>query len=261
MLQKWIKSSLALLCAVVFLLCAAAPAMASTMHEVTVGENAKLEVQLMDSSGLTLSPGKPIDTISYIVKSKPEGAKVSAQTSDDSELENSGKLTIAFRCDKEGTVELQTFIRVKDSSKFYTGDYTIQVVADATKASKIVIMSVGSQQIIVNNDVVKSDAAPVIHNSRTYVPLRVLSDIFEAQCSYDNNTHQVTVTKGDNTIVMTIGADTYMLNGTSAVLDAPVYISQDRTMVPIRLIAETFGVVVKPTYAENGSVADIMFQM
>lgn len=255
------KNSFILLFTFIFLLCSTNVVFAADTHSVTVNENARIDVQITDQSGRTVAPGKPIDTISYIVKSKPEGAKVNAHTADDSELESSGKLTMAFSCDTPGTVELQTFIRVKDGNKYYTGTHTIDVVEEKSENSKIVIMSIGSNQIIDNDAVVKTDTAPVIHNDRTYVPLRVLSDIFGAQCNYEQEKRQVTVTQGDNTITMVIGENSYTLNGTSTTLDAPAYIIDGRTMVPVRFFAEAFGIVVKPTYSENGAVADIMFQV
>ena len=247
MKQHLQKRGLIFLLAAVFLLGSTGIALADDVHTVTVNENARIDLQITDSEGRSVAPGQPIDTVSYIIKSKPEDAKVSAHTANDSELESSGKLTMAFNCDKPGTVEVQTFIRLKNASKYYTGLHTIQVEPEKTADSKIIIMSIGSKQIIVNNDVVHADAA--------------LSDIFEAQCSYDNATQQITIVKDDNTIVMTIGADTYTLNGDEKTLDAPAYIANSRTMVPVRFIAEAFGSVVKPTYDQSGAVADIMFQL
>lgn len=255
------KHGCILLLTAVFLLSGVAAALADDQHTVTVNENARIDLQITDSEGRSVAPGQPIDTISYIIKRKPDDAKVSTYTADSSQLEDSGKLTMAFSCDKPGTVEVQTFIRLKNAAKYYTGLHTIQVEEEKSSDSKIVIMSVGSKQIIVNNDVVHADAAPEIQNDRAYVPLRALSDIFEAQCSYDSATRQITITRGDDDIAMTIGADTYTANGVEKPLDAPAYIAHDRTMVPVRFIAEAFGSVVKPTYDQSGAVADIMFQL
>jgi hypothetical protein len=260
MKQRLQKNGWILLLTMIFLLCGSGMALAEDVYTVTVNQNAQIDLQITDSGGRTVAPGQAIDTISYIIKSKPEDAKVSATTANDSELENTGKLTMAFCCDKPGTVEVQTFIRVKNSAKYYTGIHTIQVI-DAKKAdSKIVILSIGSRQMIVNDDVVQFDVAPEIQHDRTYVPLRALSDIFAAQCSYDSATQQITITKDDLVVVMTVGAEVYTLNGVEQALDAPAYLVNGRTMVPVRFIAEAFGSVVKPTYDESGAVADIMFQ-
>ena len=254
------KTGLILL--VTLLLFWSSAALADSTYTVKVNENARIDIQITDSEGRTVAPGQPIDSISYIIKSKPEGAKVSTYTANDSELENTGKLTMAFSCDTPGTVEVQSFIRLKDQARYYTGLHTIVVEAEKTSDSKIVIMSIGSSQIIVDNTVVQADAAPVIQNDRTFVPLRALSDIFGAQCSYEAASQTITITRDDTTIVMQPGADSYTLNGASQPLDALAYISSNgRTMVPVRFIAEAFGIVVKPTYDASGAVADLMFQL
>ena len=240
----------------------AGAALADATCTVKVNENARIDIQITDNEGRTVAPGQPIDSISYIIKSKPEGAKVSTYTANDSQLENTGKLTMAFSCDTPGTVEVQSFIRLKDQARYYTGLHTIVVEAEKMSNSKIVIMSIGSSQIIVDNAVVQADAAPVIQNDRTFVPLRALSNIFGAQCSYEATSQTITVTRDGTTIVMQPGADSYTLNGASQPLDAPAYISSNgRTMVPVRFIAEAFGSVVKPTYDASGAVADLMFQL
>lgn len=258
---RW-KCSLILLLAVLLLMGGAGAVWASDAYEVTVNQNTRIDVQITDADGRAVAPGREIDDIKYIIKSKPEGAKASAYTVSDSELEETGKFTMAFTCDTVGTVEVESFVTVKDAAKYYTGLHTIQVVDEKAETEKIIIMSIGSAQMIVNNDVIHIDAAPLIQNGRTYVPLRALSDIFEADCNYDAATQQITVTKDDTVITMTIGADQFTLNDTVTAMDAPAFITGNgRTMVPVRFIANAFGAVIKPTYNDNGAVADIMLQL
>ncbi len=253
---------LALLLAVLLVLGGGSAAWAADTYKVTVNQNTRIDVQITDGDGHAVAPGRDIEDIKYIIKSKPEGAKASAYTSNSRELKETGKFTFAFTCDTPGMVEVETFVTVKDAAKYYTGTHTIQVVPEKFENSKIVIMSIGSAQMIVNNDVVKNDTAPVIQNGRTYVPLRALSNIFDAQCNYNGNTKQVTITKGDTVIAMTIGENQFTVNGKAKTMDAPAYISENgRTMVPVRFIANAFGAVIKLTYAENGTVADIMLQL
>lgn len=261
MARIFCKNGLAFLLSAVILFCTAGMAFAEDTYNVTVSENARIDIQITDSQGRSVAPGQAIDEISYIIKSKPENAKVSTYTVNDSELENSGKLTMAFSCDKPGIVEVQTFIRLKDVARYYTGTHTIQVNEAKKDDGTIIIMSIGSKQFIVNNDVVQADVAPSIKEGRTYVPLRVLSSLFDATCSYDSTTQTITITKGENTITMTVGTLSYTLNGESYSMDAASYIVDDRTMVPIRFIANAFGSVIKPTYNPSGEVADIMIQM
>ena len=261
MARIFYKNGLAFLLSAVILFCTAGIALADDTYHVTVSENARIDIQITDSQGRSVAPGQPIGEISYIIKSKPENAKVSTYTANDSELESSGKLTMAFSCDKPGTVEVQTFIRLKDVAHYYTGTHTIQVNEAKKEDSVIVIMSIGSKQFIVNNDVVQTDVAPLVKEGRTYVPLRVLSNMFDATCNYDSTTQTITITKGEDSITMTVGSPIYTLNGATHTMDAASYIADGRTMVPIRFIANAFGSVIKPTYNQSGEVADIMIQM
>ncbi len=134
--------------------------------------------------------------------------------------------------------------------------------SDMMKADKTVIMSIGSNQMIVNDDVIKNDAAPLIRDGRTYVPLRALSNIFDAKCIYNGEEQAISIIKNNTVILMTIGERPYTVNGKTMAMDAPPFITDNgRTMVPVRFIANAFGAVIKPIYNEDGAVVDIMLQM
>lgn len=262
-MKKRNKTMLPILLLLVLLwLSSTSTAWAEDTYKAQVNQNARIDVQITDSEGRAVAPGREIDSIRYVIKSKPENAKVSVYTLQDSELQNTGHFTIAFTCNMEGTVELQSFVMMKDAAKFYTGTHTIEVTEPKQDATKTVILSIGSSQMIVDHDVVKTDAAPFIQNNRTYVPLRALCDIFDVACSYDTVTQQITIQNKETTIVMAIGADQYHLNDTIYTMDAPAFLTEHgRTMVPLRFMANAFGAVMKLTYQEDGTVADIMLQL
>ena len=262
MKQFLYKMPLLFVLSVLLFLGSAGALWADEAYQAVVNHNTRIDVQISDTDGRAVAPGREIDDIKYIVKSKPQDAKVSVYTSNSRELKETGKFTFAFTCDMPGTVELETFVTVKDAAKYYTGTHTIQVVPEKDNDSKIVIMSIGSAQIIVNNDVVKCDAAPLIQDGRTYVPLRALSNIFDADCQYNSDTKEITITKGDTAIAMTVDKDTFTVNGEAKTMDAPAFLNKDgRTMVPVRFISNAFGAVIKLTYNENGAVADLMLQL
>ena len=262
MKQHFCKYYLALLLAVLLVLAGGSAVWAADTYEVTVNQNTRIDVQITDTDGRAVAPGRDIEDIKYIIRSKPEGAKVSVYTSNSRELKDTGKFTFAITCDTPGMVEVETFVTVKDAAKYYTGIHAVQVVAEKAETSKIVIMSIGSAQMIVNNDVVKNDAAPVIKDGRTYVPLRALSNIFDAKCHYNSDTREITITRDDTVIVMPVGETEFTVNGETKTMDAPAFINEDsRTMVPVRFIANAFGAVIKLTYDENGAVADLMLQL
>jgi len=88
------------------------------------------------------------------------------------------------------------------------------------------------------------DVAPYIKGSRTYVPMRYLGEILGAEVVWDDAARTVTLTKGDTTVVFTIGSTTYTVNGEAKTADVAPEISNDRTMLPARFVAEAFGATV-----------------
>ena len=88
------------------------------------------------------------------------------------------------------------------------------------------------------------DVAPYIKDSRTYVPMRYLGEILGAEVVWDDAARTVTLTKGDTTVVFTIGSTTYTVNGEAKTADVAPEIANDRTMLLARFVAEAFGAVV-----------------
>jgi hypothetical protein len=88
------------------------------------------------------------------------------------------------------------------------------------------------------------DVAPYIKDSRTYVPMRYLGEILGAEVVWDDAARTVTLTKADTTVVFTIGSTSYTVNGEAKTADVAPEITNSRTMLPARFVAEAFGAVV-----------------
>lgn len=88
------------------------------------------------------------------------------------------------------------------------------------------------------------DVAPYIKGDRTYVPMRYLGEILGAEVVWDDAARTVTLTKGEDVVVFTIGSTTYTVNGEAKTADVAPEITNDRTMLPARFVAEAFGSVV-----------------
>lgn len=106
-----------------------------------------------------------------------------------------------------------------------------------------VTLALGSSFAIVNNEKKQIDpdnlsVKPLEYNDRTLVPVRFVSENFGATVGWDEATQTVTIQKDDTTIQMVIGQATYTVNGTQYTLDAPPVTFYDRTMIPLRAMAE-----------------------
>ena len=109
--------------------------------------------------------------------------------------------------------------------------------------SMISVTSVMASDINVTIDgkVQSYDVMPVIENGRTLVPMRAIFEALGAEIKWDDATKTVTGTKGDVSVVLTIGNTLAKVNGNEVTLDVPAKIVSDRTMVPVRFISESLG--------------------
>ena len=104
------------------------------------------------------------------------------------------------------------------------------------------ISAANNISLMIDGRSVYSDVAPYIKNSRTMVPLRVISENLGAEVNWDPNIRQAIVqmpSTGVN-LVFPVNQYIYYKNGNSYNLDAPAEIASGRTMVPFRVIAEAF---------------------
>lgn len=85
-----------------------------------------------------------------------------------------------------------------------------------------------------------ADQKPIIENDRVLVPFRVIFEALEAEVFWDGDTRTVTATKGNITITLTIGKNEIVKNGEAVEIDVPAQIINSRTLVPVRVISESF---------------------
>ncbi len=244
-----------------------------------VNINNEVKVQVVDQDGTAVSLGNENNIqnasfdISYVILEKPEGSRVYAVTKDGSNdnLRADGYFTMNLTSNKVGNVAVQAVLKysymTKDAStnkqvnvvKYYTGTQIFAVGNGST--GDVVVMSIGSHEIVINDAVKTIDAAPMIQNDRTFVPFRALAEAFGAEVAYDEATQAVTAKLNGVEVVMTIGSATYTVNGAEKTADVAPFINGSRTMVPVRFAAEAFGIKVIPTYNPDGTTADILFNL
>lgn len=95
-----------------------------------------------------------------------------------------------------------------------------------------------------NGEKIAFDQIPVIENGRTLVPLRAIFEKLGAEVSWNDATKTVTAVKDGTAITLTIDSTSATKNGEAVTLDVPATIINGRTMVPVRFIADCFGVSV-----------------
>ncbi|MBQ2967514.1 MAG: leucine-rich repeat protein [Clostridia bacterium] len=98
--------------------------------------------------------------------------------------------------------------------------------------------------VTVNGKRLTFDQPPVLQNDRTLVPLRAIFTELGAEILWDDATKTVTATKGETVIKMQIDNAVYTVNGTEKTLDVPAQLINDRTLIPVRAVAESFNCTV-----------------
>ena len=96
-----------------------------------------------------------------------------------------------------------------------------------------------------NNQLLPADQSPILVNSRTLVPLRIIAETFGADVAWDSQTQTSTIRQNARIITLSADEPTAEINGQQTALDAPAQILNGRTMVPLRFIAQQFGAQIQ----------------
>lgn len=99
--------------------------------------------------------------------------------------------------------------------------------------------------IRINDYFISFDVAPQLINDRTMVPMRAIFENLNARVDWDEATASATAIRTGTTIKITENSSTASVNGKEVILDSPAVIIDDRFLVPIRFISESFGAEVK----------------
>ncbi len=88
------------------------------------------------------------------------------------------------------------------------------------------------------------DTKPVITDGRTLVPIRAIIEAFDGTVEWDGSTQTVILGMEDDIIKLKINDSTAYFNNKAYTLDVAPTTINDRTMLPIRFIAESFNLGV-----------------
>lgn len=104
---------------------------------------------------------------------------------------------------------------------------------------------VGDDTLIINGTPVKVEKPYVVGSGVTLVPVRVITEAFDAKVDWIKETKTVKLTYPDVDIVIQIGNPVAEVNGRAeTLLAAPELTDSGYTMVPLRFISENFGAEV-----------------
>ncbi len=121
----------------------------------------------------------------------------------------------------------------------------VSIAAVASDTDTTVTLQINNPVMTVNGIEKEIDpgmgTVPVIVNERTLLPVRAVVEEIGGTVGWNGEKQEVTLAYKQNTILLTINSTTAYLNGAAQTLDTAPTIINDRTMLPIRFIAESFG--------------------
>ena len=104
----------------------------------------------------------------------------------------------------------------------------------AEEMKTVVVMQIGSKTMFVNGKAYEKDAAPVIMNDRTLVPIRFVTESLGGKVAWNAETKEVTLVIDGKEIKMTIGKTIEKYGVAPVIIDS-------RTFVPVRFVADELG--------------------
>ena len=209
---------------------------------------------------LPARPEEPVPT-----KKRSGGGSTTTQTYTAQFDTNGGSAVDKVKTDKNGKIERpadptkEGYIFVgwySDSKLTKPFDFSAELTANSTlyakwKENNEIILTIGSRKISVFGREIKNDVAPKIVNDRTMLPIRIVAESLGGTVTWNGELQRVTIQKGADVILITIGADTAYVNGTAVKLDAAAFVENGRTYLPLRFVSETLGAQVAWNEAEK----------
>lgn len=205
-------------------------------------------------------PKEPVPT-----KKRSGGGSTATQTYTAQFDTNGGSAVDKVKTDKNGKIERpadptkEGYIFVgwySDSKLTKPFDFSAELTANSTlyakwKENNEIILTIGSRKISVFGREIQNDVAPKIVNDRTMLPIRIVAESLGGTVTWNGELQRVTIQKGADVILITIGADTAYVNGTAVKLDAAAFVENGRTYLPLRFVSETLGAQVAWNEAEK----------
>lgn len=140
---------------------------------------------------------------------------------------------------------------------YYYG-WGMPILPDINK--KYITLTTKSNKYYVNGIEKTADTNPVNLNGNVCVPLRIIVESLGATIDWKFNvdkTINITIIKDTNTIILNTNSDIAYINGRKYILNYPPFIdSANRTLVPIRFIAESLN--CKVDWVQNESKVMIL---
>lgn len=122
------------------------------------------------------------------------------------------------------------------------------VGAENAGEDMLIQLQIGNTHMTVNGTEKEIDpgrnTTPVVANDRTLLPARAIVEEMGGSVDWDDASETSTFTYDGEEVRLTVGSRTAYVNGAARTLDVAPAVINDRTMLPIRFIGESFHFIV-----------------
>lgn len=145
---------------------------------------------------------------------------------------------------KIGGPELNALTREVNDTDSEDPIAEIAVATVVSPTASTATLKIGVPTITINGVAKAMEAAPYIKDGRTFIPVRYAANavgVSDDNIMWDAASKKVTIIKGDRVVQMTIGSNVMTINGAAITMDVAPEITADRTMLPVRFVAQALG--------------------
>ena len=143
-------------------------------------------------------------------------------------------------------------------NKIDTAIAVSDTITPSTYKAKEIKFRIGSDKFYVDSIEKTFDVIPYIKDSRTYVPVRFITESLGASVEWNGDTKEVTIRSEEAVIVLTIGSKIIKIDNKRYNLDVAPEIVNDRTMLPVRCIAEHLNCEVNWEASSNSVIINAL---
>lgn len=149
---------------------------------------------------------------------------------------------------KEAEFDIETGELTSEKLGSFSDSITIttpEITTDVDSERQFILMEIGKPTMLVGEETMEIDpgrgTVPVVQNGRTLVPIRAIVEAMGGDVDWNGTEQKVSIDANEHTIYMWLGNKQITVDNKQKSIDmAPITIN-DRTMLPIRFVAENIG--------------------
>lgn len=140
--------------------------------------------------------------------------------------------------------------KITEMQQIMKEKYTLEELTELNEVAETLqslenVSVISVEKVLIGNGKAKFDTPPVIKEGRTLIPVRAISEAMGADVAWNAEEKTVTITKDDKVIVFNLTENKVYVDEAEVTIDVPAEVMNNRTMVPLRFIAEQLGLNVQ----------------